>query len=89
LPSKFKIKKMKKVLFFGVVALLGLSSCKKNYTCECIQTIDLMGQKTNQTITTPIKDTKANATDACKALSLSTNTSSSYGGTVTMNCNLK
>ena len=81
--------KMKNVLLVSALALLGLSSCKKNYTCECIQTIDLMGQKTNQTVTTPIKDTKSNATDACKAMSVSTNTSSVYGGTVTMNCALK
>ena len=81
--------KMKNVLFVSALALLGLSSCKKNYTCECIQTIDMMGQKTNQTVTTPIKDTKSNATDACKALSVSSNTSSNYGGSVTMNCALK
>ena len=52
---------MKKVMIFGAIALFGLSSCKKNYTCECVQTIDLMGTKTSQTVTTPIKDTRSNA----------------------------
>lgn len=80
---------MKKVMIFGAIALFGLSSCKKNYTCECVQTIDLMGTKTSQTVTTPIKDTRSNASDACEAMSVSTNSSSAYGGTVSMKCELK
>jgi hypothetical protein len=80
---------MKKVLLVGAVALLGLSSCKKNYTCECVQTIEMSGIKTSQTSTYPIKDTKSNATDACNALSINSNTSSIYGGTASMNCALK
>ena len=73
---------MKKTILLSGLALLGLVSCKKNYTCECVQTMDIMGQVTKQTITTPIKDTKSNATDACKALSVKSTS-------VTMDCAIK
>ena len=28
---------MKKIILVGALALLGLSSCKKDYTCECFK----------------------------------------------------
>ncbi len=54
---------MKKVLLVGAVALLGLASCKKDYTCEC--TVDLLGVKT--TSSTTLNATKSDAKEACEA----------------------
>jgi hypothetical protein len=61
---------MKKVLLVGAVALLGLASCKKDYTCECTTTVDLSaigGGKTTSTASTTINATKSDATEACEA----------------------
>ena len=54
---------MKKIILVGAVALLGLASCKKDYTCEC--TMDLYGVKT--TSSTTLNATKSDATEACEA----------------------
>lgn len=61
---------MKKVIATGALAVLGvvaLSSCKKEYTCEC--SYDFAG--TTMTTSTVIKDTKKNAEDACEGLEVS------------------
>ena len=57
---------MKKVLLVGAVALLGLASCKKDYTCECTATVDFMGVKSSSSASTTIHDTKSNATTTCE-----------------------
>jgi hypothetical protein len=54
---------MKKTLSIIVLGIIVLTSCKKEYTCEC---------KTNGgvvpiVIETPIKDTKKKATDSCES----------------------
>jgi hypothetical protein len=70
---------MKKMLFLGAFAVLGLASCKKDYTCEC--SLNVMGQTTTATYTyTNVK--KKDAQSACDA-----NNSTVTGATVT--CNLK
>ena len=55
---------MKKKMFFvaAAVAVLSLSSCKKDYTCEC--TTSLGGITTSASTT--INDTKSNAEEACE-----------------------
>jgi hypothetical protein len=69
---------MKKVLFLGAFAALGLASCKKDYTCECTTT----GMGTSITQTTTINATKKDATTACE------NGSSSVSG-ITTTCKIK
>ena len=65
---------MKKIILVGAVALLGLASCKKDYTCEC--TMDLLGVKT--TSSTTLNATKSDATEACEA-----------GNTTGLSCKIK
>jgi hypothetical protein len=71
---------MKKlVLSIAALALVAttMTSCKKEYTCECTFSGVITG-----TASTTIKDTKKNATDACEADNVS-----SGGQTVT--CKIK
>lgn len=70
---------MKKVLFLGAFAVLALSSCKKDYTCECTVTSGGL----SVTSTTTINDTKKNATTTCE------NGSSSVAGISTTTCKIK
>ncbi|MBN9292682.1 MAG: hypothetical protein J0G96_01735 [Flavobacteriia bacterium] len=51
---------MKKVLFVAAVAVLGLSSCKKDWTCSCT------GTSGSANVATYSNTTKKLATDACK-----------------------
>jgi len=53
---------MKNLFILTVFALIALTSCKKDYTCECTGSID--GQVLASESTT-INDTKSNAADAC------------------------
>lgn len=56
---------MKKVVLVGAIALLGLVSCKKDYTCECSVTsggITVAGEDLKYTIS---NSTKSNATTEC------------------------
>lgn len=52
---------MKKVLFVAAVAVLGLSSCKKDYTCSCTSASAPAFSKNFPYS----KTTKANAKEAC------------------------
>ena len=61
---------MKKTLFISAVALLSLSSCKKDYTCEC--TIPFFGAGT--TINVEAKSSKKGAEEWCKSLQTPTET---------------
>lgn len=56
---------MKKLLSIAVVtvALVSLSSCKKDYTCTC--TVDFMGESISTSTT--INATKGDAKEACEA----------------------
>lgn len=56
---------MKKVIFFGAVALMGLSSCKKDWTCECTYTISSVSTKYAYPLT---NQTKSSATTNCDAM---------------------
>ncbi len=78
---------MKKIILVGAVALMGLASCKKDYTCECTATVD-MGElgKSSASASTTINDTKANATEACDAGDSKT---TSGGYTQTSECEIK
>ena len=66
---------MKKIMLVGAVALLGLASCKKDYTCECTVVTDMtsIGEgKSTSTISETIKDTKSKATEACEKSNVTT-----------------
>lgn len=39
---------MKKLLFVAAVAVVALSSCKKDYTCEC--TVEFLGVSSTSTV---------------------------------------
>lgn len=69
---------MKKVLFLGAFAVLGLASCKKDYTCECTSTT--MGITT--TSSTTIKAKKDDAKTTCEKGSVS-------NGISTITCAIK
>lgn len=72
---------MKKVLFVAVLALAGLTSCKKDWSCEC--QINSGGATVTQPY--PIADaSKADAKTACDAYQTQANLVGS-----TISCNLK
>ena len=50
------------IRFLGALAL---ASCKKEFTCTCTATADIMGVVTTSSASTTIKDTKKKAKDAC------------------------
>ncbi len=58
---------MKKTMAIAALLVVAatFTSCKKEYTCECVT--ESGGIKT--TTTSTIKDTKKKATDACESLS--------------------
>jgi hypothetical protein len=74
---------MKKVLFLGVFAMLGLASCKKVYTCECSPTLvgNLFGL--TATSTTTINAKKKDAKKICESSSVSAD------GITSVACKLK
>jgi hypothetical protein len=76
--TKFKFFTMKKILAITALGVLSLTSCKKDYTCECTTTASGL----SATVTTTIKDTKKNAEDACSAKNATAN-----GATTT--CSIK
>jgi len=70
---------MKKIILLGsAVVLLGMMSCKKNYTCVCTTT-DTATSTSIGTTKTTIKDTKKKAKDTCEGASAS-------AGTLTTTC---
>lgn len=70
---------MKKFLLIAVVIVAGLSSCKKDYTCEC--TTSVSGSDDISASTT-INASKKDAEEACE------NGTSSVGG-VSVTCEIK
>ena len=74
---------MKKVLFLGVFAMLGLASCKKVYTCECSPTSvgKLFGL--TATSTTTINAKKKDAKKTCESSSVSAD------GITSVSCKIK
>jgi hypothetical protein len=74
---------MKKLLFLlGIFIALGTTSCKKDYTCDCV-TVDSSGTIPDQTITAEFKDAKKkDAEAACTNGNMSV-------GTLTTTCTLK
>ncbi len=76
-----KLKQMKKLaLSIAALALVAttMTSCKKDYTCECT----VSGSGVTGGGTTTIKDTKKNAEEACEKLS-----STAFG--ITTTCKIK
>lgn len=73
---------MKKVIYVGAFLFLGsmaLTSCKKDYTCDC--TYKIAGMDAEQSYSFDIKDAKKkDAEDACDY---------DLAGTQSMNCDLK
>ncbi len=60
---------MKKLFIaLGVLAMIGATSCKKEYTCECTATVtDDAGNKAESKTTSTIKDSKKKAKDSCES----------------------
>jgi hypothetical protein len=76
---------MKKVLYSAaIIGLFSLSSCKKDYSCDCEVTV--MGQTT--TSSAKIEDSSnSDAKEACDAIEAGYKLSASIGGG-TANCEL-
>ncbi len=73
---------MKKVaLFAAVVFAVGLTSCKKDHTCECTTT-DSSNTIADVTTSVTINATKSDAEDTCTA-------SETTVGTLSTSCELK
>jgi hypothetical protein len=73
---------MKKLLLVAAVAAFTMTSCKKDYTCECTVTtggISVVG-------TTTVKDTKKKAKETCEK---GTTSSSVLGISSTTTCKIK
>jgi hypothetical protein len=63
-----KRKKMKKVLLVAFVAGLAMTSCKKEWTCECTVTLYTNGASTSTTVSGKTdKMSKKDAKDKCKS----------------------
>jgi hypothetical protein len=74
---------MKKLLFLlGIIIALGTTSCKKDYTCDCV-TVDSSGTIPDQNFQNEFKDAKKkDAEAACNDLNMTI-------GTLTTTCTLK
>lgn len=71
-------------LFLGILILfITVSSCKKDYTCECVTTV--VGIETER-VSTNINNTKNKAEDQCEDMSFST---TSLGINTTKTCRIK
>lgn len=57
---------MKKIISLVALGLIVLTSCKKDYSCECKTT----GGSAPLIVSTTINDTKKKATDACESKSV-------------------
>ena len=69
-------------ILLGLVAMMALSSCDKEYTCTC--TTDVDGTTTG-TVSTTFEGTKSEAEDACDE----GNSSTTFAGvTTTVSCSL-
>lgn len=80
---------MKKIFFIATVAILGLTSCKKDYTCECTTTITQPEFQYGGTVVQPastqtasasatITDKKKDAEAKCEEGTKTTSTPSAY-----------
>ncbi|MFK8046129.1 MAG: hypothetical protein AB8B72_11585 [Crocinitomicaceae bacterium] len=79
---------MSKKIFiaFGVIALVSLSSCRKNRTCNCTTTIEQDGETTTQPNDIIIADVnKEEGTEKCAAYQ---DTTTYTGFTETITCRL-
>ena len=74
---------MKKVLLLAVAGMFVLTSCKKDWTCECNLTYGSLTQKFALPLT---NQTKSTATTNCNAAKTNYSTVSSYS---TVECELK
>lgn len=77
---------MKKALIFGTFALLGLASCKKDYTCTCTTTAEGPQGTVTSSASATINDTKKNAETSCDEGDA---TSTAGGYTSTVECTLQ
>ena len=75
---------MKNLFILTVLGLLALTSCKKEYACECKNYIDGVYIDTDEDVIT-IKDTKSKAEDKCNGY----DEEEEYGGyTYTIDCEI-
>lgn len=62
------MKKTFTMLMLALVCSAALTSCKKDYTCDCKVTVDFLGTPISVVEKTPIgKSTKKNAESTCTA----------------------
>jgi hypothetical protein len=87
---------MKKVLLVAAIACVSLTSCKKDYTCECNVTTkqDVLGQVTTTPSTTSGTTGKMKKDEAKTKCEQSNGTTSSgipgvAGSTITIACAIK
>lgn len=73
---------MKKILLIAGVICLGMSSCKKDYTCECTTAYPSGSQTVSFTVNAKKKDADA----ACTALQTTVQSGTT---TITQSCKIK
>ena len=74
---------MKKIMFIASVAVLGLTACKKDYTCECVK--ETVGGNETESYNTgkmKLSDATAKCNDGDK-------TTTVLGETYTTECSIK
>jgi len=72
-------------MIFGAIALFGLSSCKKDWTCECTTTVGTVSNKTVMPLT---NQTKSSATTNCDAAVSNNQKLAALAGAI-LKCELK
>ncbi len=77
------MKKVITLVFYSLLIISTFTSCKKEYTCECITTV---GGLEVGTSSSTIKDTEKKAKDQCESNSSSVSVN---GITSTTSCSLK
>ena len=73
---------MKKILLVAAVACMTMTSCKKDYTCECTATVGTTGNTTSATTSTTIHDKQDAAKTACEKGSFDSSSGSTVAKTV-------
>ena len=73
-------------LVIGFITLLGLTSCKKDYTCICNISATTLGSTGGGTSKTIIHETKSKAKTICESSNSSVNMS---GYSTSANCKLE
>ncbi len=82
---------MKKLLPVAIISVAGMlfTSCKKDYTCTCTETITSSTMNGTTTVTFPLgKQTKSKATSMCNDEQTTANTSVGNSASDVVTCHL-